>query len=335
VCAALLGRLVERHVVASMRLLGGLLLVALVAGCGSGVATVGSKPVPAASSTTQTTYVVGRSGGVVVPWLDRPMDVPVEPTTTTTSDAPACASDALSAGAAGVGGAAGTNYFTVTLKSAETSWCSLHSVTEASALDNTGRRVALNLSSTGSDVFHIAPSGFVNVMLTTPDGCGPNHDHAPSQRYWSVRLSLNGVHLAVPLLKLTACDNHFITYLDIYSPPPRLPAPGTVEALTATIEPDYRVTNGVLEYVVDLRNPTGVVLPLDICAVYTEAFASINPLVYFKRSYELNCDTIHEIGAYAVVRYAMRLAIPSTARSGKLDWHFGAGFAATAITVHV
>ncbi|MDP9335303.1 MAG: hypothetical protein M3Q30_18635 [Actinomycetota bacterium] len=276
----------------------------------------------------------GDTNADVVSWVDRPADRPAETTTTTVAFAPDCTQDALTIVDAGGGGAGGTNRFYVTIKSQDSSSCVLRSVTSATGR-HSGRRVALNLTVSEPTVLQVAPLGFVRVMFETPDACGPNRDQLPTDRYDAIVLSLHGVSLDVPELQLAACGNGFETYLIAYMPPAPAPAPGTIEALTATIEPDYHLTNGILNFVVDLHNPTGVPVQLDACPVYTEYLAEDTPShAYFSRTYELNCDTIHQIRPQSSVRYGMRLQLPTTARSGKLGWQLGAvgsGEPATAV----
>jgi hypothetical protein len=288
-------------------------------------------------STPATTHSVGHANANadVVPWVDRPADRPAETTSTTVAFAPYCTRDALTVvDAGGGGGAGGTSHFYVTIKSQDSSSCVLHSVTSATGR-HSGRRVSLNLTVSEPSALQVAPLGLVRVMFEAPDACGPNRDQLPTERYDAIVLSLRGISLDVPQLQLAACSNGFDTYLIADIPPAPVPAPGTIEALTATIEPDYHLTNGILNFVVDLHNPTGVAFPVDVCPIYTEYLGEETPShAYISRTYELNCDTVHQIGPQSTVRYGMRLQLPTTARSGKLGWQLGAvgsGEPATAI----
>jgi hypothetical protein len=300
--------------------IGGLVLALLIAGCGGRGAAHDASSVPAR---------IARARGAIVPWVDRAWAPGPKTTTTAAPDAPDCTSGALAVFDVDGGGAAGENYFVATLENTAPSWCTLHSVTAASGLDRKGRRIALHLATGAAQAFRVAPSGFVNVALVAPDICGPNRDQLPTLRYDTVWLSMRAVNIAVPRLHLIVCDNEFSTDLDAYDPPPQPPKPGTAAALTATIEPGYRITHGVIDYVVDVRNPSSVAFPLYDCAKYTGFFAAAD--AYVARTYELNCDTIHRIAPHAVVRYAMRLTVPPNARSGKLDWQLGDHDVATAV----
>jgi hypothetical protein len=104
-----------------------------------------------------------------------------------------------------------------------------------------------------------------------------------------------------------------------YSQP--APAAGTVATAEARAEVPAAVRAGnVLHYIVTLANPTNTTITLDPCPGYSEGLYTAGLVV--RRSFALNCDSVHAIRAHEHVRYAMRLTVPKETApgTGKLGW---------------
>jgi len=76
----------------------------------------------------------------------------------------------------------------------------------------------------------------------------------------------------------------------------------------------------VLHYTITLSNPTKTPITLQPCPGYSEGIYASGLVI--RRSFALNCDAVHAIGADEHVRYAMELAVPSRAAAGvaKFSW---------------
>jgi hypothetical protein len=97
--------------------------------------------------------------------------------------------------------------------------------------------------------------------------------------------------------------------------------PRTAGKLHARLRLPAAVRAGTtLFYTVTLSNPTSTTVVLRPCPGHTEALY-VSGLVV-RRSFALNCDSVHAIAAHGQVRYAMRLVVPRKVAPGtaKLGW---------------
>jgi hypothetical protein len=113
-------------------------------------------------------------------------------------------------------------------------------------------------------------------------------------------------------------------------------APGTPGTLHAQLQVPTSVRAGAtLHFTVTLNNLTAKTVALRPCPGYTEGLVTI---AVVRRSYALNCTSVHTIPAHSSVRYAMRQDVPRQTQSGpaKLSWSLNTPtgpFAATVINV--
>ncbi len=102
---------------------------------------------------------------------------------------------------------------------------------------------------------------------------------------------------------------------------PLAPAPGAPATATVRVQFPASVHPGaVLHYTITLSNPTKTPITLQPCPGYSEGIYASGLVI--RRSFALNCDAVHAIGADEHVRYAMELAVPSRAAAGvaKFSW---------------
>lgn len=104
------------------------------------------------------------------------------------------------------------------------------------------------------------------------------------------------------------------------------PAPPTVQApypgLTAHVDlPSKAGAGSGLDYTVTLTNTTNHNVALDPCPVYEQGIYAVAP-VSQPHYFQLNCGTVHAIGAHESVTYAMRVAVPNApaGTTGKFFW---------------
>ena len=98
--------------------------------------------------------------------------------------------------------------------------------------------------------------------------------------------------------------------------------PGTAGVLHARIRLPATVGAGTtLRYTVTVGNPTGTTVVLRPCPGYTEGVYILG--LGARRSFALNCDSVHAIPARSQVRYAMRFRVPRRAVPGfaKFGWN--------------
>jgi hypothetical protein len=83
---------------------------------------------------------------------------------------------------------------------------------------------------------------------------------------------------------------------------------------------DLARTGSVLRYTITLVNPSTTAALLRPCPSYTQGLYAHGLVV--RRSFALNCDSVHSIPAHEQVRYAMQLAVPRHAVPGvtKFGW---------------
>jgi hypothetical protein len=99
-------------------------------------------------------------------------------------------------------------------------------------------------------------------------------------------------------------------------------APASAGTLKARLVVPASVRAGtVLGYIVVLSNPTKATVTFRACPGYTENFYGSG--VILRRSFALNCQTVHAVRAHAEVRYAMQLTVPRSVATGiaKLGWN--------------
>jgi hypothetical protein len=100
------------------------------------------------------------------------------------------------------------------------------------------------------------------------------------------------------------------------------PRAGTLGSLIVTwsLRPSFPVRAGrTLRYIVTLRNPTPVAVPLTPCPSYTEF---VVPQRVFTATYYLNCSEVRVIAPGQRVRFRMQQRIPrGVSGVAKLGWH--------------
>ena len=156
-----------------------------------------------------------------------------------------------------------------------------------------GRHVFLDLAtSTGCDNGRRMPLHDRRLVFTLPQGGRVRAEHVSITEVCGLSMSDFGLPERYPEPRLRA----------------RLQLPAAVRADTT------------LRYTLTLSNPTATKVVLRPCPGYTESVYASGLVV--RRSFALDCDSVHVIAARAVVRYALQLELPRRAQPGiaKLGW---------------
>lgn len=169
----------------------------------------------------------------------------------------------------------------------------------------------------------LPPGGHVFLDFGTSN-CGCRCEGGKPVRYRNLVFTLpRGGSVHAERVSITV--DCFLSMSDFGLPPrysqPRA-APGTAGTLHARLRPPAGVRAGTtLVYTVTLSNPTRTTVVLRPCPGYTEGLY-VSGLVV-RRSFALDCDSVHAIPAHGQVRYAMRLVVPRKAapRTAKLGWN--------------
>ena len=98
-------------------------------------------------------------------------------------------------------------------------------------------------------------------------------------------------------------------------PPTKGATAGSAGKLSAHAHvPDGFRAGNVLRYTVTLSNPTKTTVRLDPCPGYSESLYASGLVV--RRSFALNCRSVHAIPTHGQVEYAMQLSVPRRAKPG-------------------
>ncbi len=266
----------------------------------------------------------------VVPWVNRPLPLYVipdpKPIPYPTSALP-CRAEQLrvSQGRGGVG--LGNQLQQLVFINVGARPCLLRGSPTISAGTATGSRRALRPQHGGTYFGQLVPAdlppgGHVFLDLATSTGC--EGGRKPAVRYRKLLFALpQGGSVQAEQVSITEDCGLSMSDFGLprrYSHPQ--PAPGTAGVLQVRLELPASVRAGTtLRYTVTLSNPTKTTVALHPCPGYSEGVYASGLVV--RRSFALNCDSVHDIPAHGHVRYAMRLALPRRLVPGiaKFGWN--------------
>ena len=124
---------------------------------------------------------------------------------------------------------------------------------------------------------------------------------------------------------LVTCARSVVSALGRFAPQPHPPRrlPGSVDTLvvrTSLANLTHLRAGSTVHFVITLRNPTTLTVRLDPCPSYTETlYAQTGGPA--RRTYRLNCSSIHAIASRQSMRYAMRFRLPrGSSGLTKLAW---------------
>jgi hypothetical protein len=296
----------------SRRALSATLLV--LAGC-TACASGGSRAPAAASG--------------VVPWLDRPLPLYRTPDARLIrypTSAPPCRAAQLRVEHRRTAVGLGNRLEEIVFTNVASKACLLRGYPTISARTPSGARRALRPTRGGTyfgqmTAADIAPGRHGFLDLATSRACDNGLRRAV--RYTDLRFSLpQGGTATAPRVSISVFCGLSMSELGL---PRRYAetraAPGTAGTLHARLQVPARVRAGAtLRFVVILSNPSKAEVALRRCPGYTEGVAVA--LLISRRSYAVNCATVHAIRPHGSVRYAMRLPVPRRAKPGfaKVFW---------------
>jgi hypothetical protein len=304
-----------------------------VAACGASTTIPGSAPAHVVSPSTTTIAPVDSS---LIAWLDRP--TPVAPTReppASTVPVAHCDKTMLAVGLADSDGgpALGTNFWRVPLTNISTAPCSLPEAgTTAEALDETGRRVDLEVAQSRDDADReLDPGDRGELVISAPNVCYPDIRRVRDIAFHDLEIALPSGTLALADVHLVLCGPELAI---AWQRDGTVPRAGSLNSLNARIESVGDVVPGrSLDYVVELTNPTLREVPLTPCPSYEQVVndelkSEANML---RGHYELNCGSLSAIAPGSTFRFAMRTTIPSTLHGpGILNWTLDSGLGAYA-----
>ena len=271
------------------------------------------------------------AGSGVVPWVNRPAPpyhVPQWPTPEPyPATAPPCTGSQLRITKVYAGAAAGSAVERFVFTNVSQATCMLGG---RPGLTGTvrGRRRVLEPSRPSSGTFtglivpaDIPPGRHGFFDWTYSDACPAR----ATARRVTFELPGGGTVTGRHSAPLVTCGRSVVSPLGRFAPQPHRPrrVPGTVDTLVVrtSLQNLTHLREGLtLHFVITLRTPTKLAVRLDPCPSYTEALypQTGGPA---RRTYRLNCSSIHAIASGRSVRYAMRFRLPRGASGlAKLAW---------------
>lgn len=253
----------------------------------------------------------------IVPWIDAAPPPYWPPTTSTPpvppSNARPCSAADVSVAVDSRNGAGGHSVTWLRFRNRGNTTCLLAGYPTVIATEP-GRNAVVGSRTTfftGGHSANMPPGGSTSLGLESDSECSAHPGGVSGDddyHHFSITLPGGGtVSITVPGNRLDLSCGLFTTvFEDPDYPQPTLVYP--LEALTATIVlPQTAHAGQVLDYEIDLHNPTTRPLRPDPCPGYLEA---ANSPTWVKTRYALNCASVAAIAAGATVRYAMQLQIP-------------------------
>jgi hypothetical protein len=283
---------------------GALALACLVAGCGSVAAPPGTERRGAAEAAGGTVPWISSSAPPYSPAMPLPARQPA-------TSAPQCRAAHLDASEAFYSGLAGSMDYVVKITNVGPGTCLLggHPLVVKLVLAS-GTLVSLPVSGSWNtpalEASDITAGGSGEVVLNETFNCTSS-----PLRYRAIEIGLPGGVLIVPATQRWQfpCPPISVSDFGVPVPPPAY-RPDPMAALTARLVLPSSVHAGrLLDYVVDLGNPTSQVIALHPCPGYLEAFDLDGTGV--KRLYALNCHVVGAIPAHGTVRFAMVVPVPA------------------------
>jgi len=267
----------------------------------------------------------------VVPWLDQPLRLYVPPQRKLirypTSASPCRAGQLrVSQGRGGVG--LGNELEELVFMNVAKRACLLRGYPTISGETAGGSRRTLRLQRGGTYFGRLVPAdlppgGHVFLDLATNTGCEGGRKPTVHYRHLLVTLPEGGTVRANQVTISEDCGLSMSAFgLPERYPPTRGAAVGSAGTLSAHVHvPDGFRAGSVLHYTVTVINPTKTTVTLDPCPGYSESLYASGLVV--RRSFALNCGSVHAIPPHGHVEYAMQLSVPRQAKpgNGKFLWN--------------
>ena len=309
-----------------------LVLTAGLSACGSSTALS-----PSQSSKVPARPATASASGVAVPWIDKPATIPTTTVVTLPLSA-ACKPADLKVGTVSFGLATAQEGWRVPITNMGPQPCSLPDhISEITAIGPSGSRVALSNGTLQEPEPPVVLEPNITKMYGILSGafCDSQGIVQPSQLYSSVEMTLPTGILDLSKLILRLCSNKITSGFQPSIAPP--PAPGTVASLNAKLEIPKSVKAGsTLDYQVVLDNKLNVAVDLSPCPVYKELITVITRSIKTSSQVlELNCSTVHSIGAHQKITYEMEIPVPSEVGPAKFGWQIAPSgpYAGSALTI--
>ena len=264
-----------------------------------------------------------------VPWIDKPapslgLPTPV-PRAAPPANAPFCQASQVTVTPAGGNGAGGhlAQYLTFTNISQAT--CLLSGYPKVVATEAGRPPVTAERGDFFGDpgpAANVTPGKTAGLTLETDDNCPATFTSPPPAPliYNHVAVYLpGGVRTVTDSLNLICglSESRFGVPqpASVYQTSPLFELRASME-LPASERPGQ-----ILNYVIDLTNPTPNTIELTPCPGYLE-FAIVSTKLVANETYALNCNTTPAIGANETLRYAMRMQISPSATPGTAQIHW-------------
>lgn len=269
------------------------------------------------------------SGGVV-PWLNRPLPfyvIPEPKLIRHSASALRCRAGQLRVSQGRSGAGLGNQLQELVFTNVAARPCLLRGYPTISAETPAGRRRTLRPQRGGTYFGQLVaadlpPGGHVFLDLATSSGCEGGRKPAIRYHHLLFTLSHGG---SVQAEQVSISEDCGLSMSDFGLPrryrQPRA-APGTPGTLQARLRLPTSVRVGTtLRYTITLSNPTKTTVVLHPCPGYSEGLYASGLVV--RRSFALNCQSVHAIPARGHVRYAMRLTVPRRAAPAiaKIGWN--------------
>lgn len=245
------------------------------------------------------------------------------------ANAPPCARDDVSASFDGHNGATGHEIDYIRFRNVGRSTCLLAGYPHVVASQSGRPAVTATDGSYFPDghAANLHPGGAAMLGVETDSDCAARPGDAGGgeiYKHLAITLPSGGtVSLTMPRsdeLDVT-CGLHLTHFFD-----PRYPQPEPVDPLwdlRAALEPPSASKDGsAIQFIVDLRNPTGHRVLLRPCPGYVEAATMATqdspPETLSKLTYALNCASVRAFNAQQAVRFSMRLSVPTPVPAGRV-----------------
>lgn len=309
-----------------------LVLTAGLSACGSSTALS-----PSQSSKAPARPATASAQGVAVPWIDKPATIPTTTVVTLPLSA-TCKPANLKVGTASFGFATAQEGWRVPITNMGPQPCSLPDhLSKITAIGPSGSRVTLSNGTLQEPEPPVVLEPSITKMYGILSGayCDSTGLVQPSKYYSSVEMTLPTGILDLSKLILKLCSNKIASEFQPSISPP--PTPGTVASLNAKLEISKSVKAGsTLDYQVVLENKSNDAVSLSPCPVYKELITVISRSIKTSSQVlELNCSTIHSIGAHQKITYDMEIPVPSEIGPAKFGWQIAPSgpYAGSALTI--
>ncbi len=288
-----------------------------LAGCGTTAAQVKQSP-----------NIVAANVAGLVPWIDRPSQVPPFsspiPAAIPQTNAPPCKAAELAFVNSGPSQLTGDHGIILELRNIGSASCLLSGTPKVVA-EGTGLP---NITATNRPMIFFGqeadtpPGEVVFLFIGVSAACATTGQSSTIYNTLDIYYPLGG-ELVVHGLSLDNYCGMATTPFYSVKPGPQYPNPPTANLVPILKLPAMVKAGSTLTYEVDVSNPLDKPVELSPCPIYME-YSSFR----ISFLYHLNCSSVHSIAPHGEVRYQMKMAIPAGAPLGEASIHwvfFGPG----------